>query len=183
MRFDISVIICIIAFAIISCGNPVKTNISQRQSAVEGFERDSSEISAINTKSGVEDIFSLKLSPNQIDSIFDSIENRYTDDFIFGGVTKTILNDFFSHIDKDTFIRNLEFSKSYEFHRYPSAYKSNIDCGDAITLTYNEDEAIYRLEILNSFYVEDFGCSEHNSYYTFRIVNNRIELIDIVFAG
>lgn len=183
MRFDIWVIICIIAFAITSCSNPVKTNISQQQSAIDGSEVDNSEISAINTKCGVEDIFSLKLSQNQIDSIFDSIENRYTDDSIFGGVTKPILNDFFSHIDKDTLIRNLEFSKSYEFHSYPSAYKSNIDCEDAITLTYIEDEAVYRLDILNSFYVEDFGCSEHGSYYTFRIVNNRIELIDVVFAG
>lgn len=188
MRFNILALICIIAFAITSCNNSicnnsVKTDISQQPNAFDGVVEDNSEISSNDANHGVEDIFTLKLSQNQIDSIFERIENTNIDDPFFGGATKSILKDFFSNIDKDTLIQNLEYSKNYEFNRYPTEYKSDVTCDDTITLSYSEDEGIYRLNIENSFYVEEFGCSEHTCCYVFRVKDNQIELIDIIYAG
>ncbi|WP_108821477.1 hypothetical protein [Dysgonomonas sp. Marseille-P4361] len=93
------------------------------------------------------------------------------------------MNDFFSNIDKNTFVHNLEYSKEYEFDRYPTNYKSDINCIDEISLQFFEDQCEYRLNITNSFYVIDFGCSEHTTIYTFKITDNQIELIDRIMAG
>lgn len=188
-------IFILIYFFVTSCGHSTKKDLPQKTDLISEYESDKLKNDESSEKQyeshypkiekhencNVKSLFST--NKDSKDSLFNDIEVRLKNDSIFGGVTISDLNDFFNSIDEKEFIKNFEFSKEYEFNRFPAAYTSDISCEDIIYLQFLKNDCSYRLSIGNNFHVEDFGCSEHQTIYTFKIIDNQIEVTDIAFAG
>lgn len=110
---------------------------------------------------------------------FDFINN----DSIFFSLKENYFTDFLQALKKEGNSNKNSFEKKYEFNAYPSEYKSKKSCSDLIQLSFDKKDCVYILTLDNNFYVEDFGCSEHNIFYTFTIKDNRIKLLHINGAG
>jgi len=174
--------IFILIILLTACGNSVKKESSPIPEAISEKNEDEQKITN-SENSGIESLLALKSNKASMDSFFNLIEKDLVDDSIFGGVTKIQLDDFFNSIKKEELTKEAEFSKDYEFNRFPSEYSSKEKCEDGISLRIAEGLSLYYLTITNSFYVEDFGCSDHSAVYTFRIENDQIEIVEIIKAG
>ena len=102
---------------------------------------------------------------------------------IFVPLNKLLIKDFINSIKNSKSKNDSNFSKTYEFRAFPKQYKTKRNCKDEIRLFYDKINCIYEISIQNCFYVKDFGCSEHDLIYTFKINKGQVKFIEITGAG
>jgi hypothetical protein len=94
---------------------------------------------------------------------------------IFVELTPAMLNQFLKDIDLTVLREKGEFEKEYYFKIAPKGYTDPAKCKDKIVVTYYPDECSYRIEIHNTFMVEDGWCTESQVSYGFKIEGKKIK--------
>ncbi|TWP27701.1 hypothetical protein ETU09_06295 [Apibacter muscae] len=139
----------------------------------------------------INQIFQLE-EKEKIHQFFQAIEeykqdHDYSDamimDSIFAEITPPVLVNFIKSINKEIFIQEKEFTKDYEFNIFPQEYAANMPCADVVSLRFLEEKNQFLLMVGNSFYVEDFGCTESGTSYLFKIEKGKIKIINIMEVG
>lgn len=121
----------------------------------------------------------------QIESWKNEHELASIDDSIFAEISMPLLENFLGALDVAKLRAGEEFVKEYEFNKSPMVYKSDRACVDKIRLSFDKQNCQYKLFVENNFYVDEdnFGCSEHEVYYLFKITDGKIELISMAPIG
>lgn len=171
-----------------------KQNKSHKSSFNQNLENitDTANKQPTTTKCSFLDIIQLRENAKMQRSLFEQINNwkkvydknnEFLDDSIFVSLDEQKLIDFLKNLKSEHTGQINYFEKDYEFNSNPSQYKNNSKCKDHIKLTFDEKECSYLLTVQNCFYVEDFGCSEHDVFYIFKIINGSVKLENITGAG
>jgi hypothetical protein len=166
-------------------------------------DRDSSGVSTVDTthpnkstslnnhydECNFHDIFLLARDKKLFQLFFDELEkwNRShsigRDDTIFVEISKPLLSNFISTIDEKKIGADGEIIKNYEFDLSPKEYQRQKKCKDQIRLSLDKTDCTFFLTVRNVFYVDDFGSSEHDKIYGFKIVDGKVKIISVDEAG
>ncbi len=198
MNLYILTLLLIAVLSITSCNNSSSKESNQISNVLlaAGEQNETPDINVADTNvesqgCKADDILLLKSNKDLFNSFFDNVEKWYLDndisinmdDSVFVSITKPLFNTFLADLDEKEFVRNMEFSKVYEFDKFPSEYANGRSCEDIIYLHFSEDECLYILGVNNSFYIEDFGCSEQGVVYQFKILDDKITVIRVDIVG
>ena len=127
----------------------------------------------------------LKLKEDKLQTAFfaklDSIRkvqypNNDQEKNIMVDLTPRFLNKFLNDINPDSLGINKAFDQEYHFNIAPKNYTDPKTCKDKISITFDEENCNFRLQIFNTFLVEPNWCTESMVIYSFLI--NDDEIID-----
>jgi hypothetical protein len=196
--------VILLSFFLFSCNSKQDNTSTQDENIEKGIYSDSiadanllkqkSDSLPKNNTCSIKDITILLEDKTALKSLFEQINTFKKDhtkdeyeflnnDSIFFSLKEKYLIDFLKSLKEDTKGNSNNFEKEYEFNAYPIEYKSKKSCSDLIQLNFDKKDCVYTLTLDNNFYVEDFGCSEHNIFYNFTIKGKEIKLLNIDGAG
>lgn len=140
---------------------------------------------------GIDDVLNMKTDETLLQSFFTEIDSWHNNheqgvlknDAVFVPVTKAFFLDFLNHIKKGQLKNDKEFVRNYDFKIAPAAYTDKKECADKMSLVYQDSDMAYSLTVENNFYVQDFGCSEHQIIYRFKIENKKVRILYISIVG
>lgn len=179
----------IFSFALLSCGNDGKN-----EAPTHGSEPRTAQTNSLHGKPGctIADVTVLLENQNIQKSFFDQVQkwrlsndkrSEFLDDQLFVSLSKEKLVDFLTSFKSHNEKNDSSFLKVYEFNAFPKKYKSSAICKDHISLHFDKDRCSFIIIVKNSFFVNDFGCSEHDVIYSFQIHTDQVNLINITGAG
>ena len=149
-------------------------------------EKRTSDSDKINFECKFSDLFLLAENEKMLNSFITqskkwNVVKELSNDYIFVPLNKLLIKDFITSLKKSK--SDSSFNKSYEFKAFPKQYNIKKNCKDEIRLFYDKINCTFEISIQNCFFVKDFGCSEHDLIYTFKINKGQVKFIEITGAG